>query len=149
MTHEVSTNWVEELAFEVALEYFAPEDLQLKFELSPQRYQRITSVPEFKRAVADYRREIDDEGIAFKLRARKCAELMLEEIHEMAFDQRVDAKTRLEAMKTMCHYAGYDMKTAEDGGGIKVQIISNLSLNDQNPQGVYTIEMPQEALPHE
>lgn len=38
--NEVARNWVEELAFEVALEYFTPEDLQLKYELPPALTRR-------------------------------------------------------------------------------------------------------------
>lgn len=138
-------NWVQSLAFETALEYFTPQELQRKFELTPEAFQKITQVDAFQRAVADYRREIDDEGIAFRLRARKAAEQILSELYEMAFDQTIDAKDRLKAMEMMCRYAGFESQAKDGGGGgLKLQIYTNLNLG-QDQQSTYTIEIPQEA----
>ena len=146
MENPVATsNWVEEMAFEVALGYFTPEDLQLKYDLTESHYNHITTLPAFKKATADYRREIDDEGIAFRLRARKCAEDILEELYSMAFDQTLDAKDRLKAMEMMCKYAGFETHKQEGDGGVKLQIFTNLNLNGNAPQQTYTIEVPYEA----
>lgn len=138
-------NWVQNLAFEVALGYFTPEELQTKFGLTPEAYQQITSMVDFRRAEADYRREIDDEGIAFRLRARKAAEEILSEMYAMAFDQTLDAKDRLRAMELMCKYAGFDANKAEgEGGGVKLQIYTNLNLGPEDK--TYTIEIPQQGV---
>lgn len=136
-------NWTHELAFEVALGYFTPEDLQLKYDLSPEQYDRVTNLPAFRRASADYRREIDDEGIAFKLRARKAAEDILDELHHMAFNQVLDAKDRLKAMEMLCRYAGFETQKQEDGNGVKLQIVTNLALGGGGSTGqTYEIEVP-------
>lgn len=139
----VHKSWVEALAFEVALEYFTPEDLQLKFDLTPEKYQAITTMPAFRRAVNDYAREINDEGVAFRLRARKAAEDILDELHAMAFDQRLEAKDRLKAMEMMCRYAGFESQRQEDGSGVKLQIVTNLSMGGGGTTGqTYEIEVP-------
>jgi hypothetical protein len=135
-------NWVQELAFEVALEYFPPEDLQLKFELTPSHFLHITSMPDFKRAVAAYRREIDDEGIAFRLRARKAAEGVLEEMYSMCFDQTLKAQDRLKAMEMLCKYAGFETQKQNSDGGVKLQIFTNLSLEGNTTGQTYEIEVP-------
>lgn len=141
----VTDNWVQELAFEVALGYFAPEDLQLKYDLTPAQYAHVTSLPAFRKASADYRREIDDEGIAFRLRARKAAEDVLAELHAMAFDQRVDARDRLKAMEMLCKYAGFESRREEGDGGIKLQIVTNLDMGSA-PSRTYTIEVPNDSM---
>lgn len=150
MDNPAVQNWVQELAFEVALGYFTPEDLQLKYDLTPDQYAHVTALPSFRKASADYRREIDDEGIAFKLRARKAAEDILEELHAMAFDQRLDAKDRLKAMEMVCKYAGFEAQRVDDGGGVKLQIFTNLDLNGASSGQTYTIEVPNDvgALSH-
>lgn len=137
-------NWVQSLAFEVALGYFTPQELQTKFQLTPEAYSKITELDAFRRAEADYRREIDDEGIAFRLRARKSAEQVLEELYAMAFDRTIAAKDRLKAMEMMCRYAGFESQAKDgDSGGLKLQIYTNLNLNREQ-ESSYTIEIPQE-----
>jgi len=144
-TPAVRENWVEEMAFEVALGYFTPEDLQLKYELSPAHYDHIVGLPAFRKATADYRREIDDEGIAFRLRARKAAEEVLDEIYAAAFDRTEDLKDRLKAAEMLCKYAGFETAKADGEGGVKLQIFTNLSLNGSSPQQTYTIEIPNDV----
>jgi hypothetical protein len=143
---ELAGNWVQEFAFEVALGYFTPEELQLKYNLSPEQYAHVSTLAPFRKAVGDYRREIDDEGIAFRLRARKAAEDILTELHSMAFNQTLDAPHRLKAMEMLCKYAGFETKREDTNQGVKLQIFTNLSLNANTPQQTYTIEIPNDSL---
>jgi|AntDeeMinimDraft_6_1070357.scaffolds.fasta_scaffold09301_3 hypothetical protein len=136
------SNWAEELAFEVALEYFTPEDLQLKYDLPPDQYEHVTALPSFRKAVSEYRREIDDEGIAFRLRARRCADDILVEVYAMAFDEKLDAKDRLKAAEMICRYAGFETAKTDGEGGVKLQIYTNLNLSSSTPDQTYTIEIP-------
>lgn len=141
---QTADNWVQSLAFEVALGYFTPEELQLKFDLSPEAYEKITHMPAFRQAEGDYRREIDDEGIAFRLRARKAAEQILMELYEMAFDRSIEAKDRLKAMEMLCRYAGFESQAKEgNDGGLKLQIYTNLNMGGQDR--TYSIEIPTDA----
>lgn len=140
----VAENWVQELAFEVALGYFTPEELRTKFDLSESHLAHIQGLPAFKKAVGDYRREIDDEGIAFRLRARKAAEDIIEELYAMAFTQTIDAKDRLKAMEMLCKYAGFETAKTEGSDGVKLQIYTNLNFG--GAEKTYTIEIPKEGV---
>lgn len=115
-------NWVQDLAFEVALGYFAPEELVLKFEISEAQLDTIQKHPAFKRAVKDYRRQIDDEGDAFRLRAKKSAELALEVPNRIAHDDLVDPATRLKAVDQIVQYAGWGKKDDKDSSGVTINI---------------------------
>lgn len=143
-------NWVTELAFEVALGYYPPADLAAQYNLSMATYDKVTQVPDFKRAVQAYQREIDDEGIAFKLRARRSAALLLDELTTMAFDRNVDAKDRLKAIELMCKYAGFGLESKPGEEGTKIVINTNLALNNGSVEkGVYTLSIPDTAIEHE
>jgi hypothetical protein len=141
---EATGNWATELAFEMALGYFSPEDLQIRFGLDDATFQKIQTDAAFKRSVLSYKKEIDDEGIAFKLRARKAAELVLEELTVIAFDAATDTSDRLKAMEMLARYAGFDMKNQKgEDGGVRVIIQTNLGLSSPlEGRGEYTIAVP-------
>jgi hypothetical protein len=100
-------NWVADLAFEVALGYYSPEELQLKFELSDVQYDSACRLPEFQKAVSGYRREIDEQGTEFKLKARKLASELLPELAFIAADDTASHADRISAIREMCRLAGY------------------------------------------
>lgn len=134
-------NWVQRLAFEVALGYYAPEDLCLEFELTPGRLELIRQHRDFQKAVQSYRREIDDEGISFRLRARRSAEASLDVLTEIAFSPTEDASDRLRAVELLNRLAGTDKTAAAAEQGPRLIIQTNLSLNGADSgRGVYTVE---------
>lgn len=137
------TNWVTDLAFEVALGYYTSADLCVQYDVTEAQFERLREMTSFQRAVKAYRREIDDEGIAFRLRARKLAEAVLEELSGIAFDERLEPKDRLQAMTMLCRYAGFETKEQKTDTGVRLIINTNLSLGEgaAGPQG-YTIEVP-------
>lgn len=136
-------NWVTDLAFEVALGYYTSADLCVQYDISEAQFERLREMTSFQRTVKSYRREIDDEGIAFRLRARKLAEAVLEELSSIAFDERLEPKDRLQAMTMLCRYAGFEAKEQKTETGVKLIINTNLSLGEgaAGPQG-YTLEVP-------
>lgn len=138
-------NWATELAFEQALGYYSPEELRTRFDLTEEQYRVVTENDAFKKTMLSYKKEIDDEGIAFKLRARKAAELVLEELTTIAFDTLQDASDRIKAIEKICEYAGLGAKQQKDGdGGIRVVIQTNLGLSSPiEGRGEYTIAIPQ------
>lgn len=139
-------NWVTELAFETALGYYSPDQLMQQFDLRPSVFEKVQSLPDFQRAVAGYQREIDDEGIAFKLRARRSAALLLDELTFMAFDSNLDAKDRLKAIEMVAKYAGFGVDSTKNEEGTKIIIQTNLNLNNKGSEkGVYTIDIPHDT----
>lgn len=111
-----SPQWVYDLAFEVALGYFDENDLALKFDLSPAQLEAIGKNTAFRKAVRDYRRQIDDAGDAFRLRAKKSAELALDVPNYIAHDKTVDPATRLKAVDQLVKYAGWGKEENADTG---------------------------------
>jgi hypothetical protein len=118
-------NWVDDLAFEVALEYFPPEDLQLRFNLSEDQYQSITEDPRFQAKVLEHRRSIDENGTQFRVLARKLAAVNLPQLHQIANDPRANPGDRISAVKALASFGGFD-KPDSGGGNTAFQVNINL-----------------------
>lgn len=116
-TPAAKPNWVADLAFEVALGYYSPEELQLRFDLTDVQYASAQRLPEFQKAVSAYRREIDEAGTEFKLKARKLASELLPELAVIAADEEASHKDRIEAIREMCKLAGYGKEDAKQPNG--------------------------------
>ena len=127
-------NWVADLAFETALGYFSPEELQIKFDLTEVQYNAARQMPEFQRAVTDYRREIDEAGTEFKLKARKLASELLPELAGIAADEAASHKDRIDAIREMCRLAGYGKDDANKGAGGPEGFQVNITFSGQQPQ---------------
>lgn len=108
-------NWVADLAFEVALGYYTPEELDLKYSLTPERRELVQASPEFQRAVALYRREIDETGEEFKLKARKLASELLPELALIVADDKLSTSDRINAYKELARLSGYGRDDAAAG----------------------------------
>lgn len=98
------------LAFEVALGYHTPEELQLQFGLGPEQYELLVRSPAFKAAVSAYRREIDENGQDFKIKARKLAFIILDDLIRIAKDTSNEVRDRMEAIREISRLAGYGLK---------------------------------------
>ena len=109
------TDWLHELAYEVALQYHRPEELQLQFSLSAEEYDRIIEEPHFRRAVSAYARHIDEDAKQAKLKVKRLASTLVEEQASMAMDQTLDPAVRLRAIEGMCRYAELDKPNQADG----------------------------------
>lgn len=109
-------NWLADLAFEVALGYYPPEELQLKFDLTAKQYDQLVRLPQVKRAIQQYRRQIDEEGKQFKVKARKMASETLDVLFEIAYADEAANVDKIKAVEALCRYAGFDKK-AEEGQG--------------------------------
>ncbi len=107
-------NALADLAFEVALGYYTPDELQTRFDLSPTQFDHTTRTPAFQRAVQVFRRQIDEEGQEFRIKARKMASESLTVLFQIAGDDMADQADRIKAVEALCRYAGFD-KGAESG----------------------------------
>lgn len=120
-----SNEWLESLAFEVALRYFTPDELQVKYDLTAEQYDRLMQLPAFQRAVDAYRREIDEEGQHFKIKARRMASEVLDTFFELANDATAAPGDRINAAKALCQYAGIDKDagvSVNDGFQVNIQV---------------------------
>lgn len=125
-----SDNWIADLAFEVALEYYAPEELQARFELSPVEFEKIQSSPLFKNAVLAARREIDEQGTQFKVLARKLASVSLPQLLQIANDPIASHADRISAITALAKFSGFD-REEKSGGNTAFQL--NIHFGDAQP----------------
>jgi len=109
-------HWLTDLAFETALQYFTPEELCDKYNISGQRYEILQSSREFRRAVQMYRRQIDEEGQQFRVKARRMASEVLDVLFTIAGDDTKAAGDRINAVNALCRYAGFDKGAEADSG---------------------------------
>lgn len=110
-------DWLAELAFEVALGYYTPEDLQVKYDLTLEQYSKIKRLPQFKRAVQVFKRQIDEEGQQFRVKARKMATETLDVLFNLAADDEAANLDRIRAVEALCRYAGFEKGVADSAQG--------------------------------
>lgn len=115
-------NWIDELAFEVALGYYTPEELSVQYDLSPAKLQFVQENPLFQRAVQKYRREIDESGQEFKFKARKLASILLPEVAAIAADETASHSDRIKAFAELARMAGYGKEDPTPQGNQAFQV---------------------------
>lgn len=100
-------SWSPRLPFDMAM---GDEDsnIQVRYELSDEEYQRILAHPVFRREVSEYIREIREKGVTFKAKAKLQAEEYLLELDEIATNRALSPGTRLDAIKFVVRCAELD-----------------------------------------
>lgn len=128
LTRRGNDSWVQDLAFEVALGYYSPDDLRAQFELQPDEYRDITESPAFRRVEMACRREIDEQGKQFKVLARKLATETLPELGAIALDPQASHADRISAINALAKFG--HLHTEEKGAGGNTAFVVNLNLGD-------------------
>jgi hypothetical protein len=122
--------WPPQFTFDLAL---GLEDLDVlldRYALTPLEYEVMQMSSGFRRELSDHMREIKENGVSFKHKARVQAEAYLEEVHVIVTDSDVSASTRLDAIKSVVRWAGLEPKedtSAKDNATNAFQI--NINLN--------------------
>lgn len=101
-------SWLNELAYDTALQYHNPEELQLKYSLDADEYQSIVASPMFKRAVSAYQKLVDEDAKQARLKVKRLASVLVEEVARMAMDRTQEPAIRLRAIENICRYAELD-----------------------------------------
>jgi hypothetical protein len=96
-----------QLAYEVALGYHTPDELCTRFDLDPALLAALQADPRFQRAVVVAKREIDDMGTEFQVKARKLASLVIDELGTIAINPLATASDRISAIRELARFAGY------------------------------------------
>lgn len=110
----VPANWLQELAYDIALEYHPPDELQIKYGLNEEDFKRVCDAPPIKHAVASYKRMIDEETTQARLKTKRLASALIEEIATMALDRSLDPSVRLRAIENVCKYAELEKPARQD-----------------------------------
>lgn len=139
-TPTTTDNWVLDLAFEVALEYHTPEQLQRKYDLTADQYNAVLQTPRFLAAVDTAQRTIDEDGTQFKLLARRLSTVLLPKLAEVANDQYAKDADRINAIKEVARLAGYGKEEAASGSNTGFSVTINVGGTE--PQ---TIDVTPEA----
>ena len=114
---------LEKLAYELALEYHAPEDLEVQFGQPEGILAQMLDMPEFQRRVHAARRQIDEAGDQTRLVARKMVAELVPVIAQLVTSKLVDPKDRIAAFKTLKEVAGItENDKMGTGGAFAIQI---------------------------
>jgi hypothetical protein len=105
--------WPNRLAFDIALGD-DPEEARLHYELSEDEFLRIIHHPAFRKEVADHARDIRENGISFKSKARLFAETYLAEVDEIVGNREIGATIRLDAIKSVVKWAGLEPQATKN-----------------------------------
>lgn len=120
----LQAQWDQRLVLDVALN--TPEDTILEVHgLLHHQLQAIYDDPLFIASLAKLRKELSQDGVSFKLKARLQAEAMLEEHWNIVHDRELPAETRRKAIADTVRWAGFDAAPAPGGpgGGFSINIV--------------------------
>jgi hypothetical protein len=107
--------WTDRLVFDVAIGD-SIDAIMARYELSEEQIEDLLIHPTFNKAVDDQRRNIVENGIGFKYKSKLLAEEYLESLDGIVRDPSTSAAVRLDAIKSITKWAGYDESAAKGGG---------------------------------
>jgi hypothetical protein len=123
------TKWPDRLALDVALTLEGSgetmAEVMARYEINAETMLLIGADPVFKRKVKDYRTDIIDKGLTFKVKARAQAEEYLQTSYLLIHDPSVPATVKADLIKSTVRWAGLEPKgevVATDGGGVSITI---------------------------
>lgn len=119
-------DWLTDLAFEVALRYYTPDELQMRFELTADEYEQILQAQQFQQLQLAAARDIDEKGKQFKVLARKLATESLPNLFAIAGDSEASNSDRIAAITALSRFAGFDKEQGQQGN-TAFQVNINLS----------------------
>jgi hypothetical protein len=124
------TRWTNRLAFDVALRLEGSgEDLDeiiARHRIVASDLLVFNKDPVFLRKVADFRGEIRDKGVTFRLKARTQAEELLKTSWLLIHDPGVSPAVKADLIKSTVKWAGLeprnDVAAEGSSGGVKITI---------------------------
>jgi len=101
--------WNPRLAFDVALGE-DPHVLCERYALTPDALDALFCTTAFRREVADHQKQIREDGVTFRQKAKVQAEMYLEVLDQLVNDMDVSPATRLDAIKSTIKWADLEPK---------------------------------------
>ena len=137
------TKWNDRLAFDVALTLEGSgetlQEIMGRHNITANDILAFNADPIFLKKVEQYRGEIRDKGLTFKLKARAQAEELLTTSWLLIHDPAVSPAVKADLIKSTVKWAGLetksDVQTESGTGGVKITI--NLG---PDPRDARTIE---------
>ena len=140
------TKWSDRLAFDVALLLEGSgetmQEVISRHNIDANAILVFNADPIFLKKVEQYRDEIREKGVTFKLKARAQAEELLTTSWLLIHDPSTSPAVKADLIKSTVKWAGLEPKAdvaVEGGAGGGVRITINLG---SNPSDARTIEAP-------
>jgi hypothetical protein len=123
--------WDKQLLVDVAIGTSEMEILEA-YDLQAHQLREILEDSTFLVALATLKKELDKDGMSFRLKCQLQAEAMLEENWMLAHDrENVPAETRRKAIADTVRWAGFDNQGGASGlgggGGFTINVITGSS----------------------
>lgn len=130
MSYAQLTRWTNRLAFDLALRLEGSGDpldeILARHGITAADIMVFNKDATFHKKISDFRDEIRDKGITFKLKARTQAEELLKTSWLLIHDPGVSPTVKADLIKSTVKWAGLEPKTdiSADGtpGGVKITI---------------------------
>jgi len=106
--------WNPRLPFDIAL----GEEIQVlcdRYLMTEEELDALKYLPSFRHEVAKQEKDIRENGVTFKAKARVQAELYLETLDELVNNHSVSPATRLDAIKSVVKWGGLEPLAAAAG----------------------------------
>ena len=127
LKREAVNRWDPRLILDLALGVEDLDTVLPRYNLTPDDYETLAHSPIFRRELALTIRDVRENGLPFKAKARVQAEAYLEVLDELVYSDGTPASTRLEAIKSTVAWGGLIPKESKEetgatGSTINVQI---------------------------
>ena len=120
--------WEPRLIIDLALEIDPLEEILVRYNLSMEEYNALSSVPSFRRELANTIREVRENGISFTKKAAVQAESYLEVLDTIVNDALTPPSVRLEAIRSTVEWGKLNPKEPKgDNATNATQINVNIS----------------------
>lgn len=124
------TKWSNRLAFDVALRLEGSgediADIMARHSIGTAELLDFNKDPVFLKKVSDYRDEIREKGVTFKMKARSQAEELLTTSWLLIHSPDVSAAVKADLIKSTVKWAGLEPKgdvvDTNAGGGVRITI---------------------------
>lgn len=106
------------LAYEIALGYDSAKEVLLRHGVSKERFRELCKYPPFIRAVKQFKKEIAEQGVTFKMKSRLLAEDVLEDAYLLAKDPGVPVSVRTKNIENIVRWGELEPQKGEKGSGV-------------------------------
>jgi hypothetical protein len=151
MNHEIlvaaplSRKWTDRFALEIAMSLEGSGDsipvILDAYELDKTDLELFLADPLFDRRVQEFRTQLKEKGLSFKLKAGAQADLLLDTSWDLIHNPDVSPAVKADMIKWTAKMAGHDSVEKNSNAGNGVQI--NIHMGDSSlapPPGIRTIE---------
>ena len=111
---EAVNRWDPRLILDLALGVEDLDTVLPRYNLTPDDYETLAHSPIFRRELALTIRDVRENGLPFKAKARVQAEAYLEVLDELVYSDGTPASTRLEAIKSTVAWGGLIPKESKE-----------------------------------